>query len=81
MLPALLASAAKSAPTNPGVDLAIFRRLKDPSNLRVLVTTERISSLAFSTGTYKAIPLSKRPGLLYAGSMASGLFVAPITRT
>ncbi|KAK4771662.1 hypothetical protein SAY87_032194 [Trapa incisa] len=79
--PTLLARASKSPPTNPGVVLAISKRSKDPSNLKPLVNTERISALALSSGTPKAISRSNQPGRLKAGSTASGLLVAPITRT
>nr|GMD48215.1 hypothetical protein A4E25_00432 [Ipomoea batatas] len=80
-LPALLVSATKSAPTKPGVDLAIFMRSNAPSTLRLRVSTDKMSTLAFSFGMPKTISRSNRPGLLNAGSMESGLFVAPITKT
>nr|GMD40428.1 hypothetical protein A4E25_00432 [Ipomoea batatas]GMD46785.1 hypothetical protein A4E25_00432 [Ipomoea batatas] len=80
-LPALLVSATKSAPTKPGVDLAIFMRSNAPSTLRLRVSTDKMSTLAFSFGMPRTISRSNRPGLLNAGSMESGLFVAPITKT
>ncbi|KAL0913462.1 hypothetical protein M5K25_016925 [Dendrobium thyrsiflorum] len=77
----LLTNAAKSTPTKSGVNLAILKRSNLPSILRLRVSTDNISTRAFSSRRPKAISLSKRPGLLRAWSTASGLFVAPITRT
>ena len=52
-----------------------------PSVLISLVMTLSIASLAPSSGAPRTISLSNRPALLSAGSIASGLFVAPRTMT
>ena len=78
---ASLVKATKSAPTNPGVDLAIKSISKSPSNVNLLHSTINIRARAFLSGTDIHISRSNLPARLSAGSNESGRFVAPMTMT
>eukprot|EP00968_Pinguiococcus_pyrenoidosus_P019393 scaffold2113_cov233-Pinguiococcus_pyrenoidosus.AAC.15 len=54
-------SAVRSAPTKPGVFLAMNDKSTAPSSLIFLVKTCRIRSRPFSSGTPRQISRSKRP--------------------
>ena len=72
---------SRSAPANPAVFFAInFKSTSSPSFF-FLECTSKISSLAFTSGAETTICLSNLPGLNYALSNTSGLFVAAITIT
>mmetsp|Transcript_410 Transcript_410/g.1641 ORF Transcript_410/g.1641 Transcript_410/m.1641 type:complete len:300 (+) Transcript_410:800-1699(+) len=78
---ASFASALRSAATYPGVLLARWPTSTRPSSLRALVTTLSIEARAASSGIPTQTSLSNLPDLLSAGSMESGLLVAPMTTT
>ena len=70
---------AKSAPTNPGVFLAITDRSTSLANFLPLAWTFKISSLPLISGLSTTTCLSNLPGLIKALSNISGLFVAAKT--
>ncbi len=72
---------SKSAPTKPWLTDAIFSWFTSDSKGMFLVWICRISNLPRLSGTLISISRSNRPGLLRAGSIAFGLFVAAITIT
>ena len=78
---ASLHSAARSAPTNPWVIRAMASMSTSSSRGMVRVWTSRIDFLPSLLGMPISISLSKRPGLLSAGSIESSWLVAPITIT
>ena len=78
---ASFASALRSAPTYPGVFLAISARSSPPASLSFLACTPRIRALAFSSGIPSMISRSNRPARRSAASMPSGRLVAPMTVT
>ncbi len=78
---ASLHTASRSAPTNPCVTLDIESKFTSPVRGIPLVWISSISCRPFWSGIPISISLSNRPGRLNAGSIASGLFVAPITTT
>ena len=67
---------AKSAPTAPGVPLAISFKSTSASKHTFLACTLRIASLPLKSGLSTIILLSNLPGLNNALSKISGLFVA-----
>jgi len=74
--------ACRSAPAYPTVWLAISDRNAPETGLgQFLVCSDRIADLSSNVGSGKYISRSNLPGLLRAGSIASGRFVAPITIT
>ena len=78
---ASLHKAARSAPTNPTVKSASTSKSTSSARGILLVWISSISFLPSLSGTPISISLSNLPGLLKAGSIASGLFVAPMTIT
>ena len=79
--PASFVRLRMSAPTNPGVFFARIEKSISPLNLIPAVITFKIPKRPASSGTPKHISRSKRPALLNAESIESGLFVAPNTMT
>ena len=80
---AALQIARKSAPEQFSVSFAIHFKTKSVGGVGVHfnVWRFRISNLATSCGKVNKISRSNLPGLRKAGSIASGLFVAPMTMT
>ncbi len=78
---ASLQRADMSAPTKPLVLSARSSMSTDPSMGMFFTWISRISFRSILSGTPISISRSNLPGLLRAGSMASILFVAPITTT
>ena len=76
-----LTRAARSAPTNPYEFSRTHSTSKSSAIGICLVCTSKISFLPSLSGTPISISLSNLPGRLSAGSIASLLFVAPITIT
>mmetsp|Transcript_8638 Transcript_8638/g.36155 ORF Transcript_8638/g.36155 Transcript_8638/m.36155 type:complete len:292 (+) Transcript_8638:1339-2214(+) len=78
---ASLASALRSAPTYPGVFLAISARSRFPLMRSLRACTASMRPRAASSGIPSMISRSNRPARRKAASMASGRLVAPITVT
>ena len=78
---ASLQRAAMSAPTYPWVMPAILSRSTSLPRDIPRVCIKSISFLPSVSGTPISISLSNRPGLLRAGSIAFGIFVAAMTTT
>ncbi len=76
---ASLLNASRSAPTNPWVTFAIDSRLTSSVSGMPRVWINRMSNRPCSSGIPISISLSNLPGRLSAGSIAFGLFVAPMT--
>mmetsp|Transcript_29750 Transcript_29750/g.83835 ORF Transcript_29750/g.83835 Transcript_29750/m.83835 type:complete len:298 (-) Transcript_29750:948-1841(-) len=74
-------SAARSAPTKPGVRLLMALKSMSPDSRSFLVWTCKIFSRAASEGMPIDISLSNRPARLRAESKASGRLVAASTTT
>ena len=72
---------SRSAPTKPCVTAATLSWSTSVSSGILRVCICNISKRPRLSGTLISISLSKRPGLLSAGSIAFGLFVAAITMT
>ena len=68
---------ARSAPTAPGVPLAIESKSTSSANLTSLLWTFKIAFLPIRSGLSTITLLSNLPGLSNALSNISGLFVAP----
>ena len=81
LIAASLDKTSKSAPTNPCVVFEICLRFTFSLIGIPRVWIERISNLPSSSGIPISTSLSNLPGLLNAGSIESGLFVAAITTT
>ena len=80
---AALHVARKSAPEQLFVSFATHRKVASAGGFGVHfeVWHFKISNRASSLGNENKISRSNRPGRRNAGSMASGLFVAPMTMT
>ena len=74
-------SAARSAPTNPGVPRANVAQFTPPPTRRPRASVARIRARAASSGMPREISRSKRPARRRAGSIESGRLVAPMTIT
>mmetsp|Transcript_27219 Transcript_27219/g.60264 ORF Transcript_27219/g.60264 Transcript_27219/m.60264 type:complete len:626 (+) Transcript_27219:604-2481(+) len=78
-MPASLASACRSEPTNPGVALPRTAKSTDWQRRICFVIRRRMCARAGASGTGSATSLEKRPRT--PGSRASALFVAAISTT
>ena len=78
---ASLSKFSKSAPTKPGVCLAIIFKSTSPANGLFLAWTFKIASLPLTSGRPTKILRSNRPGRSKAGSKTSDRLVAAITMT
>ncbi len=78
---ASLSKFSRSAPTKPGVCLAIILRSTSFASGLFLACTFKIASRPLTSGRPTKILRSKRPGRSKAGSKTSERFVAAITMT
>ena len=81
IIAASLISASKSAPLNIGVPRATRLNWTVGESLIFLACTSRIALRPSTSGNGTCTCLSKRPGLVSAGSSTSARFVAAITIT